>query len=63
MNEALVRAEGFTDFVTYAQALSERFPVRLKGDPEPRMGQGALCLNDPERAKSYLGVFQVSSAL
>jgi uncharacterized ferritin-like protein (DUF455 family) len=61
MNSALVRAAGFKDLASYAGALRERCPLRLEGEPEPRMREGALCLNDPEKARSYLGVFQVSA--
>jgi hypothetical protein len=61
LNNPLVRAAGFQDLAAYASALREKFPLRLEGEPEPRIREGALCLNDPEKARSYLGIFQVGS--
>jgi uncharacterized ferritin-like protein (DUF455 family) len=54
-----LRASGAGDFVGYARQLGERFPIRLEGDPVPRLREGALCLNDPARAEVCLAVFQV----
>ena len=59
VNGAQLRAEGFGDFPGYAEALEKKFPLRLEGEPVPRIREGALCLNDPVRAKSCLAVFQV----
>ena len=58
--QALV--EGFADFSIYARALSERFPLRLKGEPSPRISEGAICLNDPTQTEVCLAVFQVAHA-
>jgi uncharacterized ferritin-like protein (DUF455 family) len=55
-----VLAEGFADFATYAHALTECFPIQLKGDPSPRIGEGMVCLNDPAQAEVCLAVFQVA---
>ena len=55
-------AEGFTDFITYARSLSKRFPIQLKGEPSPRISEGAICLNDPAQAQVCLAVFQVTQA-
>ena len=52
-------AEGFTDFAACARSLSERFPIHLKGEPSPRIGEGAICLNDPAQAQVCLAVFHV----
>jgi len=57
------REEGFADFATYASSLSERFPLRLEGEPVPRIGEGILCLNDPAQAQVCLATFQVSRTL
>jgi uncharacterized ferritin-like protein (DUF455 family) len=55
-------AEGFEDIVVCARALSERFPIQLKGEPSPRISEGAICLNDPAQAQVCLAVFQVTHA-
>ncbi len=55
-------AAGFADFPAYARSLSERFPVQLKGEPSPRISEGAICLNDPAQAQVCLAVFQVAHA-
>jgi uncharacterized ferritin-like protein (DUF455 family) len=55
-------AEGFEDFVAYACSLNERFPLHLKGEPSPRIGEGAICLNNPMAAQVCLAVFQVTHA-
>jgi uncharacterized ferritin-like protein (DUF455 family) len=60
VNRKQALAEGFTDFVSYARSLRERFPIRLKGDPAPRISEGALCLNDPAPAQVCLAMFQVA---
>jgi hypothetical protein len=62
VNRAALRAESAEDFVGYARALSERFPLRLEGD-SPRIREGTLCLNDPASAEVCLAVFQVARSL
>lgn len=57
-----VLAEGFTDFTAFARSLTERSPIRLKGEPSPRISEGALCLNDPARAQVCLAVFQATGS-
>lgn len=59
INRAQLRAEGCADFAGYAKRLSEQFPLRLEGEPTPRIREGALCLNDPAQAQVCLAVFQV----
>jgi uncharacterized ferritin-like protein (DUF455 family) len=59
VNRAQVRAEGFADFCAYARALNERFPLRVEGEPVPKIREGALCLNDPAKAQVCLATFQV----
>jgi uncharacterized ferritin-like protein (DUF455 family) len=60
VNAAQLRAEGFENFADYARSLAEKFPLRLAGPPVARIREGVLCLNDPDRARSCLAVFQVS---
>jgi len=60
-NAARLRADGFENFPAWAQALEDRFPLRLEGSPVPRIREGALCLNDPALAQVCLAVFQVSA--
>lgn len=60
LNPAQTKSENFADFVTYAQALRERFPLRLEGEPVPKIREGALCLNDPTEAQVCLATFQVA---
>jgi hypothetical protein len=62
LTQAQARAEGFADLTSYAGSLGERFPLLLEGEPEPRMRQGAICLNDPGQAKVCLATFTVGSA-
>jgi hypothetical protein len=58
LNQA--RAEGFADLVGYARSLGERLPLRLEGEPLPKIRRGALCLNDPGQAQVCLATFEVS---
>jgi uncharacterized ferritin-like protein (DUF455 family) len=55
-------AEGFSDFSAYACSLNKKFPIRLKGEPSPRISEGAICLNDLAQAQVCLAVFQVDHA-
>jgi hypothetical protein len=63
VSRAQARAEGFADFAGYARSLSERLPLRLEGEPVPKIREGALCLNDPAQAEVCLATFQVSRTL
>jgi hypothetical protein len=60
---AQARAEVSSDFVGYARALNEQFPLRLEGEPVPKIREGAFCLNEPARAQVCLATFQVSRTL
>lgn len=57
------RAEGFADLSSYACSLGQRLPLRLEGEPVPKIRQGALCLNDPGQARVCLATFEVSPTL
>jgi hypothetical protein len=59
VNRAMARSEGFDDFTTYARALQEKCPLRFMGEPNPRISEGAVCLNDPAQSQVCLAVFQV----
>jgi hypothetical protein len=61
VSRAQARVEGFADFAGYAGSLSERFPLRLEGEPVPKIREGVLCLNDPAEAQVCLATFQVSA--
>lgn len=56
---AAARAAGCQGFPAYAQLLAEQFPLRLAGEPIPRIRSGVLCLNDPTQAESVLAVAQI----
>ena len=60
INRAQMRAEGFEDFPAFARSLTGNHPLRLEGDPTPKIREGALCLNDPAAAQVCLAMFQVS---
>ena len=60
VSRAMTRAGGFDDFPACARSLSERFPLRLEGEPSLRIREGAICLNDPAQAQVCLAVFQVA---
>jgi hypothetical protein len=53
-------AAGFGDFAACARSLRERFPIRHKGEPQPRITEGVVCLNSPAQAQVCLAVFQVA---
>jgi uncharacterized ferritin-like protein (DUF455 family) len=59
VNRAQLRACGVEDFLGYARLLSERFPLRLEGEPVAKICEGAICLNDPAQAQVVLATFQV----
>ena len=63
VNAAQLRAAGLENFSDYARRLEEKFPLEFEGEPVPRIRAGALCLNEPARAKACLAVFHVGRAL
>lgn len=60
VNRAAARAAGVENFSEFAQALSQRVPLQLTDEPLLRIREGALCLNDPARARVCVAIFQVS---
>ena len=63
IDHAAIRKQDFKDFASYACRLKEQSPVRLEGDPIPRLGDGAVCLNDPAHAQVCLAIFQVEQTV
>jgi len=59
VNRAQLRALGAENFASYARSLSERFPLRLEGEPVAKIREGAICLNDPAEAQVVLATFRV----
>ena len=60
INRAAIRDQGFSDFRTFLHALREQRPLRFEGAPVPKIYEGMVCLNDPERAQACLAIFTVS---
>jgi uncharacterized ferritin-like protein (DUF455 family) len=59
ITQKMVRSHGFDTFSALARTVSEQSPVRLEGEPVSKIREGAVCLNDPERARVCLAMFQV----
>ncbi len=59
VNRPQLRALGQPDFPALSAVLTQRDPIRLEGEPVPRLRSGTVCLNDPARAEVCLAVFQV----
>jgi hypothetical protein len=60
VNRAMIEADGFESFSSWADALTKKFPLQLAGEPAPRLHEGMVCLNDPAAAQARLAVFQVA---
>lgn len=60
INRARLKAAGFSEFKAYAQQRRALHPVRLEGEPRPRIREGMVCLNDPSTAEVCLAVFTVA---
>jgi hypothetical protein len=61
VNGAQLRAEGFENFSDYAKMVQEKFPLKLEGDPVPKIRSGMVCLNDPTKVQVCLAIFQVGA--
>jgi hypothetical protein len=57
-----VESDGHHDFSTWAEAAREGLPLRLEGEPIPRIREGIVCLNDPEQALVCLATFEVRAS-
>jgi uncharacterized ferritin-like protein (DUF455 family) len=60
VNGAQLKAAGFANFSNYANFFTERFPLRLEGEPVSKIREGLLCLNEPAQAQVCLATFQVN---
>ena len=60
VNRAQWKASGFASFADYARDAVDRRPLERVGEPEPRLRQGVVCLNDPRRAQACLALFEVA---
>jgi len=60
VNRAQLKAGGFASFAEYARERVASRPGCRVGAPEPRLREGAVCLNDPDRAQACLAVLEVS---
>ncbi|MBI1842053.1 MAG: DUF455 family protein [Verrucomicrobia bacterium] len=60
INRAALRDQGFSDFQTFLDALREQRPLQFEGAPIPKIQEGVVCLNDPERAQACLAIFTIS---
>lgn len=63
INRRGLSASGYANFSSCAQDLERRFPVRLAGEPVPRIDEGLLALNDPTQARACLATFHVGRSL
>jgi uncharacterized ferritin-like protein (DUF455 family) len=63
VNQVELRTEGINTFGDYARKMTEQFPLQLEGEPVSRIREGAVCLNDPSKAKVCLAVFQIAREL
>ena len=63
VNPAQLGAAECRSFPNYARRLQAQFPLELQGGPVARIRQGAICLNDLDKAQVCLAVFQVGHAL
>ena len=59
VNRAQLKAEGFATFTDYAQDVVRRHPLHRVGSPQPRLREGAVCLNDPSRVQVCLALWVV----
>ena len=60
VSSAAAQREGAHSLLGYATSLRQQHPIVLKGAPERLIHEGAVCLNDPERAQVCLATFQVA---
>ena len=63
INLSTVQDEGFRGFIEYAGHLQGKFPLCQEGNPSPKLREGVVLLNDPEKARNSLAIFQVSRLL
>lgn len=59
VNSSMVREAGMESLRAYAEAVMAKDPVRLRGEPKPRIWEGAVVLNDAETAEVALACLTV----
>ncbi len=59
VNRSQLKASGFATFAEYAQDAVRRHPLHRAGSPQPRLREGAVCLNDPSRVQVCLALWVV----
>ena len=59
VNRSQLKASGFATFADYAQDAVRRHPLHRAGSPQPRLREGAVCLNDPSSAQACLALWVV----
>jgi hypothetical protein len=59
VNRSQLKAAGLSTFAEYAQDAVRRHPLHLAGSPQPRLREGAVCLNDPSRVQVCLALWVV----
>ena len=59
VNRSQLKASGFATFADYAHDAVRRHPLHRAGSPQPRLREGAVCLNDPSRAQVCLALWAV----
>ncbi|RKX34305.1 MAG: DUF455 domain-containing protein [Verrucomicrobia bacterium] len=62
-NRAEIEKAGHESLPRFAKELDRRFPLRLGGNPKPKIRSGALCLNDPTQSSTWLAIFAVGRDL
>ena len=59
VNRSQLKASGFATFADYAQDAVRRHPLHRAGSPQPRLREGAVCINDPSRVQVCLALWVV----
>ena len=62
VNAPMVKAVGMESFRAYAEHVMASDPVRLRGEPKPRIWEGTVVLNDAEKAEVVLACLSVRRA-
>jgi hypothetical protein len=63
VNAPMVKAAGMGSLRAYAEHAMASDPVRLRGEPKPRIWEGTVVLNDAERAEVVLACLRVRRAV
>ncbi|HYG25063.1 MAG TPA: DUF455 family protein [Verrucomicrobiae bacterium] len=63
VNRRGLEASRCDSFPAYAAEMRKRYPLQLEGGPVARIREGAVVLNDPAAAESFLAIFHVNRSL